>query len=85
VPRLIDVRAPEQEKEELAACEAILLFWYMNEGDSVAAEQDLAEIETAKAVIVVKAPENGVLREVLVREGDPVEPGQKLATIERTG
>jgi len=60
----------------------MLLFWYVDEGNAVAEEDDLAEIETAKAVVVVKAPASGILREVLVREGDAVNPGQKLAVIE---
>ena len=60
----------------------MLLFWYVDEGNAVAEEDDLAEIETAKAVVVVKAPASGILRKVLVREGDAVNPGQKLAVIE---
>jgi pyruvate/2-oxoglutarate dehydrogenase complex dihydrolipoamide acyltransferase (E2) component len=60
----------------------MLLFWYVDEGAAVVEEEDLAEIETAKAVLVVKAPASGVLRQVLVREGDAVHPGQQLAAIE---
>ncbi|MBM3472687.1 MAG: biotin/lipoyl-binding protein [Armatimonadetes bacterium] len=60
----------------------MLLFWYVDEGSAVVEEEDLAEIETAKAVVIVKAPASGVLRQVLVREGDAVDPGQTLAVIE---
>ncbi len=59
-----------------------MLFWYPEVGDAVEADADLAEIETAKAVVVVKAPVGGVIKEILVREGDAVEPQQKLAVIE---
>ena len=79
--RLVDVTAEAYEEQAEGACEAILLFWYVNEGDAVVADQDLAEIETAKAVVVVKAPATGVLAEVQVREGDAVLPGDKLAVI----
>lgn len=81
MPRLVEVCAQEYDEEAEGACEAMLLFWYAGEGDAVTAEQDLAEIETAKAVVVVKAPATGVLQEILVREGDAVQPAQKLALI----
>ena len=80
--RLVEVWAQDAPDEAGSGCEAMLLFWYAGEGDAVTEDQDLAEIETAKAVVVVKAPASGVLREVLVREGDAVGPGQKLAVIE---
>jgi len=78
---LVDVLADEQPEEEQSACEAMLLFWYKGEGEAVVEDEDLAEIETAKAVVVVKAPASGVMQEILVREGDAVQPGQKLAVI----
>jgi pyruvate/2-oxoglutarate dehydrogenase complex dihydrolipoamide acyltransferase (E2) component len=81
LPRLVDVCAPESDPESEAACEAVLLFWYAGEGYRVVADQDLAEIETAKAVVVVKAPSGGVLQEVLVREGDAVDAAQRPAVI----
>ena len=79
---LVDVRAEDYDEEAQGACEAMLLFWYAEVGGAVEADQDLAEIETAKAVVVVKAPASGRLREILVREGDAVRPGQRLAVIE---
>lgn len=85
MPRLLDVCAQEYDEEAEGACEAMLLFWYAGEGDPVVAGQDLAEIETAKAVVVVRAPATGVLQEVLVREGDAVQPAQKLAVIRCDG
>ena len=44
--------------------------------------QEMAEIESAKAVLIVKAPATGVVSEILVHEGDAVNPGQKLAVLE---
>ena len=80
--RLVDIIAEDQAEDEQTSCEAMLLFWYHSEGDSVEADQDMAEIETAKAVVVVKAPETGVVKEILVHEGDAVDPGAKLAVLE---
>jgi len=82
VAQRLDITFDEMTDEEQTSCEAMLLFWYVTEGDSVAEGEDLAEIETAKAVVVVKAPAAGTLRDVLVREGDAVAPAQKLATLE---
>ncbi len=80
--RLVDVMSDDQSEDEQTSCEAVMLFWYPNEGDTVEADADLAEIETAKAVVVVKSPASGVVKQILVREGDAVEPKQKLAVIE---
>jgi pyruvate/2-oxoglutarate dehydrogenase complex dihydrolipoamide acyltransferase (E2) component len=80
--RLIDVRADEYTEEQETSCEATLLFWYVGLGDTVGAGSDLAEVETAKAVIVVTAPEGGRLVEILVPEGEPVHPAQRLAVLE---
>ncbi|HJN18871.1 MAG TPA: biotin/lipoyl-containing protein [Armatimonadota bacterium] len=80
--RLIDVLSDDLTEEDQTSCEAVMLFWYPEVGDAVEADADLAEIETAKAVVVVKAPVGGVIKEILVREGDAVEPQQKLAVIE---
>lgn len=82
MPRLVDILAEDQPEEEQHSCEAMLLFWYAEEGDEVGEGDDLAEIETAKAVVVVQAPAAGILREILVREGDAVEPAQRLAVLE---
>jgi len=80
--RLIDILSDDLTEEDQTSCEAVMLFWYPEVGDTVEADADLAEIETAKAVVVVKAPVGGVIKEILVREGDAVEPQQKLAVIE---
>ena len=51
-------------------------------GDSVEADEIIAQIETDKVTIDVKAPVSGVLKEVLVAEEDTVIVGQNVATIE---
>lgn len=64
-----------------AGCEPMVLFWYVEAGDPVVTGQDLCEIESAKAVTVITAPEDGILTEILAGEGDPVASGQVLAKI----
>jgi len=82
VPTLVDVLADDQPEEEQTSCEAVLLFWYPEPGAQVQEGDDLVEIETAKSVVVVQAPASGTLKEVLLHEGDAVEPRQKLGVIE---
>ncbi len=51
-------------------------------GDSVEADAALIELETDKAVIEVPATEAGVVVSLPVKDGDTVEVGQLIATIE---
>jgi pyruvate/2-oxoglutarate dehydrogenase complex dihydrolipoamide acyltransferase (E2) component len=76
---LIEVRG--EEYDETMGCEPMLLFWYVNEGDTVVQGQDLCEIESAKAVFVITAPVSGTLEQVLCAETAAVESGHLLATI----
>jgi biotin carboxyl carrier protein len=75
---LVDVCAEEFDESQ---CEAMLLFWHFEEGKAVRKGDELAEVETAKAVFVIEAPADGILSRILVREGDAVGSGQRLATI----
>ena len=77
--QLVEIRA---EKYDKPGCEPMMLFWYVVAGDRVEEGQDLCEVETAKAVTVVQAPASGVLAEILVGEGEPVESEQVLGRIE---
>ena len=79
---LVDILSEPYEED--SGCEPMLLFWYVEPGQSVAEGQELCEIESAKAVFVITAPCAGVLAEVLVHESDPVESAQVLGRI-RTG
>src|SRR4051812_6986625 len=61
--------------------EAVLIKWHKNDGDSVAAAEPLAELETDKANVDVPSPTAGVLRRVK-NEGDTVKIGETIARIE---
>jgi len=52
--------------------QATILTWFKREGDRVEKGQALLEIETEKAVLEVEAPASGVLRKILVAEGETV-------------
>jgi biotin carboxyl carrier protein len=51
-------------------------------GDKVEEEQSLIIIESMKMEIPVLAPAAGVVKELLVKEGDDVAEGQDVAVLE---
>lgn len=53
-------------------------------GDQVSVDQVVMEVETDKTAVPVPAPFNGVIREILVKDGDSVKSGQALFVIEQT-
>ncbi|KAA3471545.1 dihydrolipoyllysine-residue succinyltransferase component [Gossypium australe] len=54
-------------------------------GDSVAADEPIAQIETDKVTIDVVSPQAGVIQEYVAKEGDTVEAGAKIAVISKSG
>ena|SRR5690348_14572788 len=61
--------------------EGKLLRWFKHEGDTVARGEAVAEIETDKVAIEVETFEAGMLRRVLVQEGETVPVGTRLALV----
>src|SRR5438094_532669 len=61
--------------------EAVLIKWHKNDGDTVAAAEPIAELETDKANVDVPAPAAGVLKRVK-KEGDTVAIGETIARID---
>ncbi|QVJ01719.1 2-oxo acid dehydrogenase subunit E2 [Nocardiopsis eucommiae] len=62
--------------------EAELLTWYVKPGDTVADGQMICEIETAKAVVELPCPFSGTVRELLAAEGETVEVGSVIITVD---
>jgi 2-oxoglutarate dehydrogenase E2 component (dihydrolipoamide succinyltransferase) len=60
---------------------AVLTEWLKGEGDVVAVDDPLAELETDKAVNELVSQVSGILAELLVEAGAEVEPGQAIARI----
>src|SRR5687768_8178342 len=61
--------------------EGTLLRWLKHEGDSVAVNESIAEIETDKANVEMPAEESGTLTKIIVQEGETVPVGAVLAHI----
>jgi pyruvate dehydrogenase E2 component (dihydrolipoamide acetyltransferase) len=57
----------------------------VKEGDVVAKDQDLLEIETDKATMPIPSPQAGTIAKVLVGEGDTISIGQAIFEIEADG
>ena len=55
--------------------------WLKKEGDKVSTGEPLAEIDTDKATMEMQALANGVLRKILVNEGESAPLGQLIAVI----
>ncbi len=61
--------------------EATIGRWFKKPGDAVAADEPLVELETDKVTLEVNAPAAGQLGEILVKDGETVEPGAILGSI----
>src|SRR4051794_35950355 len=62
--------------------EATVGLWKKAEGDFVAIDEPLVEIESEKATLEVPSPGAGVLKKILRKQGDTVTIGEVLAEID---
>lgn len=75
---MADVKVPEVGE---SITEVFIGAWLKNEGDTVAQDEPLVEIETDKATLEVPAPVAGTLSGVLKRQGDAATVGETIAQI----
>ena len=61
--------------------EATVSKWLKSQGEKVVADEPIVELETDKVNVEVPAPSNGVLGDIKVREGETVNVGSLLGTI----
>jgi 2-oxoglutarate dehydrogenase E2 component (dihydrolipoamide succinyltransferase) len=64
--------------------EATIANWCKSEGDYVEQDEMLVELETDKVTLEVNAPSAGVLKEVKSAEGDTVEVGAIIGSIDES-
>ncbi|MGO1543785.1 MAG: dihydrolipoamide acetyltransferase family protein [Gulosibacter sp.] len=62
--------------------EAEIVEWRVKVGDTVAINDVLVEIETAKSLVELPSPFEGTIGELLAGEGETVEVGKALLTVE---
>ena len=61
--------------------EATVSKWLKSQGDKVVADEPIVELETDKVNVEVPAPSNGILGSIAVKEGETVNVGSLLGTI----
>jgi 2-oxoisovalerate dehydrogenase E2 component (dihydrolipoyl transacylase) len=62
--------------------EGTILRWLKSEGEEVAADEPLCEVETDKVTAELPSPFAGTLREYLVEEGATVDVGAEIALLQ---
>lgn len=61
--------------------EATIVTWRVKAGDTIAVNEIIVEIETAKSIVELPSPFSGVVGELLVQEGETVPVGTPLVAI----
>lgn len=62
-----------------------VLTIFVSEGDTVAADQDLLEVETDKATMPIPSPQAGKIVKILISEGETISVGAAIMEIEASG
>src|SRR5690554_2984898 len=62
--------------------EADIVTWMIAPGDTVEVNQPIVEIETAKSLVELPCPFDGVVSRLLVQEGDTVEVGAPILEVD---
>lgn len=76
---MTDITVPNMGE---SVTEATIAKWFKKVGDSVAADEVLAELETDKVTVEVPAPQAGIITSLAVAAGGTVAPGSVIGTIE---
>ncbi len=74
----IDIKTPDLGE---SVTEATIASWFKQEGDAVAKDEPICELETDKVTLEVPAPADGVLEKIIAKEGDTVEKGATLGSV----
>ena len=76
---MVSITLPELGEE---IEKAVVSCWYFKVGDTVNEDDDIVEIATDKATFNVPTTTSGIIREILVKEGEEIKVGETLAIIE---
>ena len=79
---LIEIKVPVFPE---SVADGTIVSWHKQPGDVVKRDEIVVEIETDKVVFEVPAPSDGVLQEILEKEGATVFSGQVLSHIDPAG
>src|ERR1051325_2784882 len=76
---IIEVKVPQLSE---SVSEATLLDWHKKEGEKVARDENLSDIETDKVVLELPAPADGVLVRIMKKAREAVGSGDVIAQID---
>ena len=76
---IIEIKVPALSE---SVAEATLLSWHKKIGDPINRDENLIDIETDKVVLELPSPNDGVLVEVIKKDGDTVTAGEVIAKID---
>jgi len=76
---IVEVKVPQLSE---SVAEATLLDWHKKEGERVARDENLIDIETDKVVLELPSPADGVLVKILKKARDAVGSGDVIARID---
>ena len=76
---IVEVKVPQLSE---SVAEATLLEWHRKEGDAVARDENLVDIETDKVVMELPAPASGVLSKIVKGDRSAVGAGEVIAVID---
>ena len=79
---IVEVKVPQLSE---SVSEATLLSWHKKEGDAVARDENLIDVETDKVVMELPAPAAGVLVKIIKADGGMVTSGEVIAQIDTEG
>ena len=75
----IEIKVPELPE---SVADAVIANWYKNEGDTIAEDEVLVDLETDKVVLEVPAIHAGKITAINFKVGDTVKAGDLLAVID---
>ncbi len=78
----VEIRVPSLGE---SVSEATVGKWFKKPGDIVKADEAVLELETDKVTLEVNAPAAGVLGEIIAKDGETVQKGALLGSIEEGG
>lgn len=75
----IELKIP---KSGMGITEATVAKWHKAEGDAITQGEVLVDIETAKAVEEVESPVTGIIKQILLAEGEEADVQTTIALLE---
>ena len=76
---VLEVKVPQLSE---SVTEATLLQWHKQAGEAVTLDENLVDVETDKVVLELPCPANGVLTQILKRDGSIVVAGEVIALVD---